>query len=195
MSKRNPSLVGPLPLCPRTAGWLWLESPTPTPCCQPRLPSPPPSRVGPGLQVQESHTWPSLPTEEGEGKGEHTDQRVPSMPAVLPRAGPRIRKQFQPLLPAASLGWLTHRGPVTLSQIWVHSAHNASGYFTIYGDESLQSDHFNSRLSFGDTQTIWARTGYLGFLRRTELTDANGGQPGPSCWAGGWAGSPTQKQV
>lgn len=61
-------------------------------------------------------------------------------------------------------------------QIWVHSAHNASGYFTIYGDESLQSDHFNSRLSFGDTQTIWARTGYLGFLRRTELTDANGGE-------------------
>lgn len=62
------------------------------------------------------------------------------------------------------------------SQIWVHSAHNASGYFTIYGDESLQSDHFSSRLSFGDTQTIWARTGYLGFLRRTELTDANGGE-------------------
>ena len=61
-------------------------------------------------------------------------------------------------------------------QIWVHSAHNASGYFTIYGDESLQSDHFNSRLSFGDTQTVWARTGYLGFLRRTELTDANGGE-------------------
>ncbi|KAG8431450.1 hypothetical protein GDO86_018686 [Hymenochirus boettgeri] len=59
-------------------------------------------------------------------------------------------------------------------QIWVHSAHNASGYFTIYGDESLQSDHFSSRLSFGDTQTVWARTGYLGFLRRTELTDANG---------------------
>ena len=61
-------------------------------------------------------------------------------------------------------------------QIWVHSAHNASGYFTIYGDESLQSDHINSRLSFGDTQTVWARTGYLGFLRRTELTDANGGE-------------------
>lgn len=66
--------------------------------------------------------------------------------------------------------------PVLPSQIWVHSAHNASGYFTIYGDESLQSDHFSSRLSFGDTQTIWARTGYLGFLRRTELTDANGGE-------------------
>ncbi|NXC16636.1 DIP2C protein, partial [Corythaeola cristata] len=65
-------------------------------------------------------------------------------------------------------------GDSHLGEIWVHSTHNASGYFTIYGDETLQSDHFNSRLSFGDTQTIWARTGYLGFLRRTELTDANG---------------------
>ncbi|XP_040208612.1 disco-interacting protein 2 homolog C isoform X3 [Rana temporaria] len=65
-------------------------------------------------------------------------------------------------------------GDSHLGEIWVHSIHNASGYFTIYGDESLQSDHFSSRLSFGDTQTVWARTGYLGFLRRTELTDANG---------------------
>lgn len=65
---------------------------------------------------------------------------------------------------------------VCVSQIWVHSGHNASGYFTVYGDEALQSDHFNSRLSFGDTQTVWARTGYLGFLRRTELTDASGGE-------------------
>lgn len=67
---------------------------------------------------------------------------------------------------------------VFFSQIWVHSGHNASGYFTVYGDEALQSDHFSSRLSFGDTQTVWARTGYLGFLRRTELTDACGGEAG-----------------
>ncbi|CAL9688538.1 unnamed protein product [Knipowitschia caucasica] len=65
-------------------------------------------------------------------------------------------------------------GESHLGEIWVHSGHNASGYFTVYGDEALQSDHFCSRLSFGDTQTLWARTGYLGFLRRTELTDANG---------------------
>ncbi|XP_067331258.1 disco-interacting protein 2 homolog C isoform X2 [Channa argus] len=65
-------------------------------------------------------------------------------------------------------------GESHLGEIWVHSGHNASGYFTVYGDEGLQSDHFNSRLSFGDTQTVWARTGYLGFLRRTELTDASG---------------------
>ncbi|XP_054870682.1 disco-interacting protein 2 homolog C isoform X4 [Amphiprion ocellaris] len=65
-------------------------------------------------------------------------------------------------------------GESHLGEIWVHSGHNSSGYFTVYGDETLQSDHFSSRLSFGDTQTIWARTGYLGFLRRTELTDASG---------------------
>ncbi|TKS87403.1 Disco-interacting protein 2 -like protein C [Collichthys lucidus] len=67
-------------------------------------------------------------------------------------------------------------GDSHLGEIWVHSAHNGSGYYSGYGEEVLQSDHFNSRLSFGDTQTVWARTGYLGFLRRTELTDANGGQ-------------------
>uniref|UniRef100_A0A671QPE2 Disco-interacting protein 2 homolog B-A n=1 Tax=Sinocyclocheilus anshuiensis TaxID=1608454 RepID=A0A671QPE2_9TELE len=69
------------------------------------------------------------------------------------------------------------RGPLGdchLGEIWVCSPHNASGYYTIYGEESLQADHFNTRLSFGDTETLWARTGYLGFVRRTELLDASG---------------------
>lgn len=61
-------------------------------------------------------------------------------------------------------------------QIWVSSPHNATGYYTVHGEEALHADHFSARLSFGDTQTIWARTGYLGFLRRTELTDASGGE-------------------
>jgi len=58
----------------------------------------------------------------------------------------------------------------------VSSPHNATGYYTVYGEEALHADHFTARLSFGDTQTVWARTGYLGFLRRTELTDASGGE-------------------
>lgn len=63
-----------------------------------------------------------------------------------------------------------------LLQIWVNSPHTASGYYTIYDSETLQADHFNTRLSFGDAaQTLWARTGYLGFVRRTELTAATGG--------------------
>uniref|UniRef100_A0A8C8SY14 Disco interacting protein 2 homolog B n=1 Tax=Pelusios castaneus TaxID=367368 RepID=A0A8C8SY14_9SAUR len=70
------------------------------------------------------------------------------------------------------------KGPVGdshLGEIWVNSPHTASGYYTIYDNESLQADHFNTRLSFGDAaQTFWARTGYLGFVRRTELTAASG---------------------
>ncbi|XP_036400587.1 disco-interacting protein 2 homolog A-like [Megalops cyprinoides] len=65
-------------------------------------------------------------------------------------------------------------GDSHLGEIWVSSPHNASGYYTVYGEEVLHADHFSTRLSFGDTQTLWARTGYLGFLRRTELTDASG---------------------
>ncbi|KAA0716165.1 Disco-interacting protein 2 -like protein A [Triplophysa tibetana] len=65
-------------------------------------------------------------------------------------------------------------GDSHLGEIWVSSPHNASGYYTVYGEEALHADHFSTRLSFGDTHTVWARTGYLGFLRRTELTDASG---------------------
>uniref|UniRef100_A0AAR2KEJ1 DMAP1-binding domain-containing protein n=1 Tax=Pygocentrus nattereri TaxID=42514 RepID=A0AAR2KEJ1_PYGNA len=65
-------------------------------------------------------------------------------------------------------------GDSHLGEIWVNSPHNASGYYTIYGEESLQADHFNTRLSFGEPHTLWARTGYLGFVRRTELLDASG---------------------
>ncbi|XP_023601740.1 disco-interacting protein 2 homolog A isoform X7 [Myotis lucifugus] len=65
-------------------------------------------------------------------------------------------------------------GDSHLGEIWVSSPHNATGYYTVHGEEALHADHFSARLSFGDTQTIWARTGYLGFLRRTELTDASG---------------------
>ncbi|XP_039768433.1 disco-interacting protein 2 homolog A isoform X3 [Ornithorhynchus anatinus] len=65
-------------------------------------------------------------------------------------------------------------GDSHLGEIWVSSPHNATGYYTVYGEESLHADHFSAQLSFGDTQTVWARTGYLGFLRRTELTDASG---------------------
>uniref|UniRef100_A0A3B4WNY7 Disco-interacting protein 2 homolog Ba n=1 Tax=Seriola lalandi dorsalis TaxID=1841481 RepID=A0A3B4WNY7_SERLL len=71
------------------------------------------------------------------------------------------------------------RGPLGdshLGEIWVNSPHSASGYYTIYGEEGLQADHFNTRLSFGEPHTLWARTGYLGFIKRTELLDASGGE-------------------
>ncbi|XP_025836828.1 disco-interacting protein 2 [Agrilus planipennis] len=61
-------------------------------------------------------------------------------------------------------------GDSHLGEVWVQSGHNASGYFTIYGDESDYADHFNARLVTGNTSEVFARTGYLGFLRRTEVT-------------------------
>lgn len=59
-------------------------------------------------------------------------------------------------------------GDSSLGEIWVQSLHNASGYFTIYGDETDYADHFSARLVTGNTNEVYARTGYLGFLRRTE---------------------------
>ena len=60
--------------------------------------------------------------------------------------------------------------------VWVQSPHNASGYYTIYGDDSSYQDHFNARLVTGNTGEVYARTGYLGFLRRTEAIGSDGGK-------------------
>jgi len=61
-----------------------------------------------------------------------------------------------------------------LGEIWVSCTHNASGYFTIYGDESLHQDHFEAHLATGDIHASYARTGFLGFVRRTEMTQSDG---------------------
>ncbi|KRX35889.1 Disco-interacting protein 2 -like protein C [Trichinella murrelli] len=64
-----------------------------------------------------------------------------------------------------------------LGEIWVQSMHNASGYFTIHGEESaIHNSHFNAHLSTGDTLSNFARTGYVGFLRRTQAVTADGGK-------------------
>lgn len=59
-----------------------------------------------------------------------------------------------------------------MGEIWVQSPHSANGYFTIYGDETDYNDHFNAKLVTGQTTETYARTGYLGFLRRTECSQA-----------------------
>lgn len=61
-------------------------------------------------------------------------------------------------------------GDSHLGEIWVQAPHNADGYFTIYGDETDYNDHFSAKLVTGTTTECYARTGYLGFLRRTECT-------------------------
>ncbi|XP_055693474.1 disco-interacting protein 2 isoform X2 [Lutzomyia longipalpis] len=65
-----------------------------------------------------------------------------------------------------------HCGDSHLGEIWVQSPHNCDGYFTIYGDETDYNDHFNAKLVTGATTETYARTGYLGFLRRTECSQA-----------------------
>ena len=66
-----------------------------------------------------------------------------------------------------------------LGEIWVASSHNANGYFSIYGEESQSHQyHFEAKLETGDTRTTYARTGYLGFIRRTNLTQQDGGNLG-----------------
>lgn len=71
-------------------------------------------------------------------------------------------------------------GDSHLGEIWVQAPHNASGYFTLYGDESgggagqASMDHFSARLVTGQTGETYARTGYLGFLRRTESVQSDG---------------------
>ncbi|XP_043215224.1 disco-interacting protein 2-like isoform X2 [Amphibalanus amphitrite] len=67
-----------------------------------------------------------------------------------------------------------HCGDSNLGEIWVQSPHTSTGYFTIYGDDSGTSDHFTAQLVTGSTGEVYARTGYLGFLRRTDSVAADG---------------------
>ncbi|XP_033607340.1 disco-interacting protein 2 isoform X6 [Cryptotermes secundus] len=87
-------------------------------------------------------------------------------------------------------------GDSHLGEIWVQSSHNASGYFTIYGDESDYADHFSARLVTGNTGEVYARTGYLGFLRRTECSQQQGGTQlsGTTTLLGGSATAISQPQ-
>ena len=89
------------------------------------------------------------------------------------------------------------RGPCAdshLGEIWVASEHNSDGYFVIYGssgpgdtasnsstsgapssDASAAADTFAATLAAGDTAgTHYVRTGWLGFIRRTDTLKLNG---------------------
>ncbi|XP_022703554.1 disco-interacting protein 2-like isoform X2 [Varroa jacobsoni] len=62
-------------------------------------------------------------------------------------------------------------GDSHLGEIWVQSPHSADGFFRAGGDaDSDHDDVFRARLSAGETQVPFARTGYLGFLRRVRDT-------------------------
>lgn len=62
-------------------------------------------------------------------------------------------------------------------QIWVNSPHNGSGYF-MAGEDNETEDRFNAKLTtggLGETGVTYARTGYLGFIKRTDFTQTDGG--------------------
>lgn len=82
-----------------------------------------------------------------------------------------------------------------LGEIWVSSPHNSTELLGPFDNASLSRASFGSqepqrdpppendsankalcaRLVTGDTDRVYARTGFLGFVRRTELTQSDGG--------------------
>lgn len=80
-----------------------------------------------------------------------------------------------------------------LGEIWVSSPHNSIDLMGPFDSTSLLriqsttsagqfipsvdlSSSLNARLATGDTGRVYARTGYLGFVRRTDLTQSDGGE-------------------
>lgn len=64
-----------------------------------------------------------------------------------------------------------------LGEIWVNSPHNGSGYYGLKEriNDSLSRDHFKATLAGGgDVTTEYARTGYQGFMLKSDKTDQNG---------------------
>lgn len=59
-----------------------------------------------------------------------------------------------------------------LGEIWVGSTHNSGGYQVIC--EGEQENQLKAHLATGDCRSTFARTGYLGFIRRTEMTQSDG---------------------
>ncbi|TGZ62805.1 hypothetical protein CRM22_007221 [Opisthorchis felineus] len=76
-----------------------------------------------------------------------------------------------------------------LGEIWVSSPHNSTELLGPFDNASLSrapgttsqpvpglnaADSLCARLVTGDTERVYARTGFLGFVRRTELTQSDG---------------------
>lgn len=76
-----------------------------------------------------------------------------------------------------------------LGEIWVSSPHNSTELLGPFDSASLNraqtdvsqpvpgshvADSLRARLVTGDTERVYARTGFLGFVRRTDLTQSDG---------------------
>lgn len=62
-----------------------------------------------------------------------------------------------------------------LGEIWVTSPHNGAGYYTA-GDDKQLDERFNAHMTTGEQTIAYARTGYLGFIKRTDFTQTDGGK-------------------
>ena len=59
------------------------------------------------------------------------------------------------------------------------SPHNGSGYYGLKDEinDALSREHFKTVVQGGgDTSVHYARTGYLGFMMKSEKTDRQGGE-------------------
>ena len=64
----------------------------------------------------------------------------------------------------------------------MNAAHNGSGYYGL-GEEmndAVTAEHFHASSS-SDPSTTYARTGYLGFIKRSEKTNTDGCELNASC--------------
>ena len=62
-----------------------------------------------------------------------------------------------------------------LGEIWVSSPFNSSD-LVIPNDNGEAKKQLSTKLATGEIEGVYARTGYLGFVRRTELTQSDGGK-------------------
>lgn len=67
-----------------------------------------------------------------------------------------------------------HCGDSNLGEIWIQSPHNSIGYFSTLGNDSSLNEQFDQKLITADSTSAkysYARTGFLGFLRKSEATN------------------------
>lgn len=68
-----------------------------------------------------------------------------------------------------------------LQQIWVSSPHNGIGYYGLKEEigDALSREHFAATVSgAGDASITYARTGYLGFMSKSDKLDRTGAAVG-----------------
>ena len=61
------------------------------------------------------------------------------------------------------------------TQIWVSSPHNGIGYYGLKEvvSDTLSKEHFHASVAgAGDTSISYARTGYLGFMIKSDKSDS-----------------------